>query len=288
MRKIIFYIFPIFMITTLGSCSKNGTAEADQSQQPIVTVRDKTLYQSDLNEFMPSGLTGEDSIATAKAFIDMWINEQLIYDKAKQNIVNREDIEALVESYRRSLITNTYQEQLLKERFSGAASDSEIKNYYEQNKDKFKLENNIIKGLYLKIPVDSKQLSNFQKWYKQGTEASIENIEKNTLQNAVGYEYFYDRWVGLQDVLENMPPAVTDAKIFLQRNKNLELRDSSFVYLLNIKEYKLEGSEAPYDYIKGQLSDIYIEQRRDDYIKQVRKDLYDKAISNDEIKFYKK
>lgn len=288
MKKIAFYTFTIFMITMLGSCSKGRTADADQSQQPIVTVKDKTLYQASLNEVMPIGLTGEDSIAAAKAFIDMWVNEQLMYDKAKQNIVNSEDIESLVKSYRESLITNTYQEQLLKERFSGAASDNEIKNYYEQNKDKFKLENNIIKGLYLKIPVDSKQLSNFQKWYKQGTEASIENIEKNTLQNVVGYEYFYDRWVGLEDVLENMPPAVTDEKIFLQRNKNLELRDSSFVYLLNIKEYKLEGSEAPFEYIKRQLSDIYIERRREDYIKQVRKDLYDRAVSNDEIKFYNK
>lgn len=288
MKKVALYAYIILAINLLNSCNRQGTTDADETQQPIVTVKDKTLYQSSLKEVISPDLTGEDSIAAAKAYIDMWVNEQLMYDKARQNIVNKEDIESLVESYRESLITNTYQEQLLKEQFSGAASDNEIKNYYEQNKGKFKLENNIIKGLYLKIPIDSKQLANFQKWYKLGTEASIENIEKNTLQNAVGYEYFYDRWVGLEEVLENMPPAVTDAKIFLQRNKNLELRDSSFVYLLNIKDYKLEGSEAPYEYIKRQLSDIYIEQRRDDYIKQVKKDLYDKALSNGEIKFYNK
>lgn len=288
MKTIAFYTFSIFIIVMLGSCSRGKTADANQAKKPIVTVKDNTLYQASLNEVIPPDLTGEDSIAAAKAFIDMWINEQLMYDKAKQNIVNKEDIESLVESYRKSLVTNTYQEQLLKEQLSEKSSEKEIKNYYEQNKDKFKLENNIIKGLYLKVPIDSKQLSNFQKWYKQGTDASIENIEKNTLQNAVGYEYFYDRWVGLEEVLENMPPAVTDEKIFLQKNKNLELRDSSFVYLLNIKEYKLQGSEAPYEYMKRQLSDIYIEKRREDYIKQVRKDLYDKAVSNEEIKFYNK
>lgn len=286
MKRIAYYILSTLILITAISCSKGGVADADPSLIPIATVRDKTLYKAELNEAMPLGLTGGDSVAAARAYIDMWVNEQLMYEKAKQNLLNKDAIEELVENYRESLITNSYQEQLLKEHFSDKASESEIKDFYEKNKDQFKLENNIIKGLYLKIPVDSKQLANFQKWYKLGTEAAIENIEKNTLQNAVGYEYFYDRWVALEEVLENMPPAVTDPQLFLQKNKNLELRDSSFVYLLNIKDYKLQGSEAPYEYIKGKLSDVYIEQRRENYIKQVKQDLYDKAVSNDEIKFY--
>jgi hypothetical protein len=276
------------MVFVAFSCSGSGAADADRALNPIVTVGDKTLYQADLDEVIPMGLSAEDSIAAAKSYIDMWVNDQLIYNKALQNIINKKDIDELVESYKKSLITSSYQEQLLKEYFSKSVSENELKAYYEQNKDKFKLEDNIIKGLYLKIPVNSKQLANFQKWYKQGNDAAIENIEKNTLQNAVAYEYFYDKWVGLVDVLENMPPAVTDEKIFLQRNKNLELRDSSFVYLLNIKEYELAGSEAPYDYVKGQLSEMYMEQKKADYIQQVKKDLYGKAVSDEEIKFYNK
>lgn len=288
MKKILICLDLFFMVFVAFSCSGSGAADADRALNPIVTVGDKTLYQADLDEVIPIGLSAEDSTAAVKSYIDMWVNDQLIYNKALQNIINKKDIDELVEGYKKSLITSSYQEQLLKEYFSKSVSENELKAYYEQNKDKFKLEDNIIKGLYLKIPVNSKQLANFQKWYKQGNDAAIENIEKNTLQNAVAYEYFYDKWVGLVDVLENMPPAVTDEKIFLQRNKNLELRDSSFVYLLNIKEYELAGSEAPYDYVKGQLSEMYMEQKKADYLQQVKKDLYDKAVSDEEIKFYNK
>ena len=288
MKKILICLHLFFMVFVAFSCSGSGAADADRALNPIVTVGDKTLYQADLDEVIPIGLSAEDSTAAVKSYIDMWVNDQLIYNKALQNIINKKDIDELVEGYKKSLITSSYQEQLLKEYFSKSVSENELKAYYEQNKDKFKLEDNIIKGLYLKIPVNSKQLANFQKWYKQGNDAAIENIEKNTLQNAVAYEYFYDKWVGLVDVLENMPPAVTDEKIFLQRNKNLELRDSSFVYLLNIKEYELAGSEAPYDYVKGQLSEMYMEQKKADYLQQVKKDLYDKAVSDEEIKFYNK
>jgi hypothetical protein len=282
---IVLLLFPILLVSY--SC-KNGTdAAADADRIPVVSVEGDILYKADLDEALPSGLSGEDSIAAAKSYIEMWINDKLMYNKAKQNIVNKSSIDALVEDYRKSLIVNSYQEQLLKEHYQ-SVSDSELKNYYELHKDKFKLEENIIKGLYLKIPLSSPELNNFLKWYKQGTDAAVENIEKNTLQNAVNYEYFYDRWVGFDDVMENIPSIIEDKGRFLQINKNVEVRDSSFVYLLNIKEYKPVGSEVPYEYIKGTLKEVYVEQRKADYLKQVRKDLYDKGISDEEIKFYDK
>jgi len=286
MKKIIAGLLSIFMLFVVYSCNKGNEAIVNQALDPIVTVKGKTLYRASLNDILPIGLSPEDSLAAVKSYIDMWVNDQLMYDKANQNITNKREIDALVEDYRKALITNMYQEQLLKQQLSKFVSENELRAYYEQNLDQFKLEENIIKGLYLKVPVGSSQLNNFQKWYKQGTSDAIENIEKNTLQNAVGYEYFYDRWVDLDEIMDNIPTLVSNRQQFLQTNKNVEVRDSSFVYLLNIKEYKLAGSEAPYEYIKGHLSEIFAEQRKTSYLKQVQKDLYDRAVSDDEIKFY--
>lgn len=282
------YIIFLLAFAFLLSCSKGGTGDVQQEQIPIVTVRDKTLYKSELNTVIPQTLSSEDSVAAVQTYVKMWINDQLMYDKAQKNIVNKEDIEWLVADYRKSLITNLYQEQLLKVQLSKSFSDKELESFYESNKDKFKLKENIIKGLYLKVPVDSKELNNFLKWYKQSTDAAVENIEKNTLQNAVGYEYFYNKWVALNDIADNMPLSINNGDEFLRTNKNVEVRDSSFVYLLNIKEYKTIGSETPFEYIKNQLIEVYTEQRKSDYLKKVQQDLYDKAVSDEEIKFYDK
>ena len=288
MKYLLILLVSVFTILSIFSCRKATNPVLDEENTPVVSVKDETLYMTNIKEAIPIGLTGEDSIAAAQAYIDMWVNDKLMYEKANQNIINKNDIENMVDDYRKSLIVNSYQEQLLKEHFSRAASDVELKVYYEENKDEFKLEENIIKGLYLKIPASSSQLNNFRKWYRQGTEASVENIEKNTLQNAVNYEYFYDRWVAFDDVMENIPSIIENKEQYLKSNKNIEIRDSSFVYLLNVKEYKLIGDQAPYEYIKGILSEIYLEQRKAGYLKQVRKDLYDKALSDKEIKFYNK
>lgn len=288
MKKIIVGLLLSLIFFVTYSCGKKDSTTVDPTQNPIVTVKGQTLYRATLNEVLPVGLSSEDSIAAAQSYISMWINDLLMYDKAKQNTTNKEEVDMLVENYRKSLIANIYQEQLLRQQLSKLISENELKAYYEQNKERFELDENIIKGLYLKVPVGSSHLNNFQKWYKQGTNDAIENIEKNSLQNVVGYEYFYDRWVDFDEVLDNIPTLITDQKQFLQTNKNVEVRDSSFVYLLNIKEYKLAGSEAPYEYIKGQLSEIFTEQRKADFLKQVQKDLYDKAVSDEEIKFYDK
>lgn len=286
--KITTGLFILFFILIAFSCNGNKGSDVNLDKHPIVTFKGNTLYKSELDAIIPAGLSAEDSVSSAKAYIDTWINSQLMYDKARQNMTRKAEIDMLVENYRKSLVTNIYQEQLLKQHLSQFVSENELKTYYEQNKDKFKLEENIIKGLFLKIPVESSQLSNFQKWYKLGTNDAIENIEKNTLQNAVGYEFFYDRWIDLDDVMDNIPSTITDRRQFLQTNKNLEVKDSSFVYLLNIKDFRLSDTEAPYEYIKGQLSEIFVEQKKADFLQQVQKDLYDKAISDKEIKFYDK
>lgn len=282
------YVLFFLGLICLFSCNKGESGDIDLSQVPVVSVKGKTLYMNELNDAVPKSLSPEDSAAIADNYVKAWINDQLMYDKAKQNVVDRAGIENLVENYRKSLITNQYQKQLLTEYLSKSVSDSELQSFYEQNKDKFKLKENLIKGLYLKVPVASKELDNFIKWYKQATDAAVENIEKNTLKNAVGYEYFYDRWVSLNDITDNMPLSVNNGDDFLKANKNVEVRDSSFVYLLNIKEYKSIGSEAPYEYIKNQLMEVYTEQRKSDYLKQVQQDLYNKATTDNEIKFYGK
>lgn len=289
MNKTLLSIFTIVSLTLVySSCTKNRLGEADRSKMPIVTVLEKTLYKGDLDGIIYYGMTPEDSAAATQTYIKMWINDRLIYDKAKKNISQKREIDELVEEYRKSLIVNDYQTKLLRERLSKSISDADLQAFYNKNKERFALKENIIKGLFLKIPRESPQLENFQKWYKQDNETAVREIEKHTLQNAVGYENFYDNWVSFDDVMDNIPEILKDSEDFLKKNKTLQAKDTSFVYMLNIKEYKLQGGEAPFEFIKDYLTDAYIEEKRDEFLKELQTDLYNKALSDDHIKYYVK
>jgi len=282
--KILILVCCFFIL--LSCSSKKNANDIDDEMQPIVSVNQKTLYKSDLINAIPSGLNATDSTQAADAYIKMWINDELIYEKAKQNATDKSRIDEMVEKYRQSLTTFTYLEQLLKEELSKKLSDNDLKNYYDQNPEAFQLEESLIKGLFLKVPKSSPEISNLRQWYKSNTEAAKENIEKASIQNTVIYDYFYDRWVSVDDIISNIPVPINNVKEFVRTNKNFEAQDSSYVYLLHIEEYISSGNNAPFDYAKPMIKDILVNKNRESFLKQLEKDLYDKAMTDNIITYY--
>jgi hypothetical protein len=67
----------------------------------------------------------------------------------------KEEVDKLVEEYRRSLVRYRYQERLVEEKLKTDIRESDKLNYYEENQKKFILDKGLIKGLFLKIPVDA-------------------------------------------------------------------------------------------------------------------------------------
>ncbi|MFV0363512.1 MAG: hypothetical protein ACK5LL_10575, partial [Suipraeoptans sp.] len=163
---------------------------------------------------------------------------------------------------------------------------NELKGYYDSNPDNFKLESSLVKGLFLKIPRSSPEVNNLRQWYKSNSEAAKENIEKASIQNTVIYDYFYDRWRSIDDIISNIPIPIGDSNQFVKSNKNYEAQDSSYIYLLHIEEYALAGTNAPYVYAKPQITEILINKHRETFLKQFEEDLYNRAIKDENIKYY--
>lgn len=285
MRKIL----AILTLTALlVACSNKNGADVDAEKMPIVTVNNQTLYRSDIKQIF-KGVSSTDSARIADDYINLWISDILLYDKAQSNISEDEDIKALLREYRKSLIINKYQNQLLSEKLSKDPDNVEIRKFYDRNLDLFKLKEAIIKGLYLKIPVQASELPNLKKWYKQNTDEALKNIQSKTLQNTVGYENFHDTWVSFNDVLTNIPVNLNEHTKFLKNNKTLEVSDSiAFVYLLYISDYLTEGQQAPFEYIKDKVKTSYLEHQRDSFIKKLNQDLYKDAEEDGKITYHNK
>ncbi len=277
-------IFPL-LVLSLSAVACNKHTEQPEGEI-VVKVGNKFLTKTELEAGLPKGLNQEDSILASEKNIKLWIKDNLLYDIASKNIADKEKINQLVENYRKSLIIYQYQEQLINEKLSKEISDEETTRYYEENKDKFKLDKVLIKGLYLKIPSDAPQLNNIKEWYKSSSKSALEKIEKYCLQNAVVYDYFYDRWVDFNELEDNLPIHYNDPAATVRSTKNIELKDSSYCYFLNIKEYLLEGDDAPYEYALPTIKELLINQKKVEFLKKAEDDLYNKALDKGQIKFY--
>ncbi|GHT26521.1 hypothetical protein FACS189432_01090 [Bacteroidia bacterium] len=244
------------------------------------------MYKNELDENISHELSPEDSILTAEHFIRTWINDALLYDVASKNIADKEQIERLVNNYRKSLVIYQYQEQLINEKLTKAINEQALLDYYQVNGDKFKLETPLVKGIFLKIPVNAPQMNEIRTWYKSTAPDTREKLEKYSLYNVVTYDYFVDQWMDFAQVAINLPSDFRNINAILSNNKHIERSDSSYCYFLNITDYRLPGDDAPFEFAKANIQEVLINQQKIEFLKQTEEDLYQRAVKKGEIMFY--
>jgi len=283
MMRYFFSILILFLLLTAVACKKSFSAKDSDA---LVKVGSKTLYRNDLEGNIPAGLSKEDSTIAAENFIHSWVVDALLYDIASKNLNDKESIDRLVEEYRKSLLIYQYEEQLVNEKLSNEIDEQSLSDYYNQNKDNLKLERPLVKGLFLKVPATAPQLNEIRTWYKLINSSSRENLENYCLNNAATFNYFADKWTDFNDVINYFPKELLSGQDIKAQKQTIEKQDDKNVYFLNITDCLQEGDNTPYEYAKPTIREILINQRRIDFLKKTKDDLYQRAINRSEIQFY--
>lgn len=278
--RIIFLV--LLSILFCAACSEQHD---HKGKTPLVEVDGNFLYREDLQAALPARLSEDDSLLFAEHYIRNWAEDVLLYDKAKSNIPDNAEIEKLVENYRKALIMHTYQQALIHQRLSNEISEDELADYYEKNKELFRLERPLLQGLFIKVPLTAPELNKVRRWYKTPTQDAVEYLEKYSLQNAVKYEYFYDKWVPMSDVLDLMPLNVPEVEEYVNKNRNIELKDTAFHYFLNVSDYRAVGEQEPFEFARPKVKDMVLNLKQVEFMKQVKDDLYQRAVQKNEIKY---
>jgi hypothetical protein len=248
----------------------------------VVQVGKYTLTRTDLKASLPPFLNPQDSILAAEHFIRIWINDNLLYDIAQKNLADKKSIDELVENYRRSLIIYQYQEQLVDEKLAKNIGEQELRTYYDENKELFKLDKPLIKGLFLRVPVGAPDIDKARAWCKKPSPATIEKLEKYSVQNAAAFDYFETQWVDFNE-LSNTYPTLSGTP---QKNTFYEREDEAYHYFVNITDCLLAGETAPFQYAEPTVKDLLINRKKMDFLRKTEDDLYNKALNNGQITFY--
>ena len=259
-----------------------------KGKTPLVEVDGRFLYREDLQAVMPVGLSADDSLLFADDYVRNWAEEVLLYDKAEENIPDNAEVERLVANYRKSLILHIYQQALIHQKLSAQVTEEEVEAYYRDNLNLFKVDRPLIKGLFIKVPLKAPHLADVRRWYRSDSHEAVEHLEKYSLRNAVKYEYFYDKWVPAADVLGQLPEGGVAAETALRQKRPVELADTAFHYFLNVTDYRAVGEEEPYEMARAHARDLLLNIRQVEFMRQVRDDLYRRAVENEEITYYDK
>ncbi|MBR4302349.1 MAG: peptidyl-prolyl cis-trans isomerase [Bacteroidaceae bacterium] len=272
----------------LSSCHKREEVKYVSGKTPLVELDGNVLYQEDLLQVLPVDISEADSAQFANRYIENWLSELLLYQNAERNVRDDKQIEELVENYRRSLIVHEYQQLLIEQKIEQDITMQEIETFYNDNKNLFVLEEPILKGLFIKLPLSAPNQNSIMKLYRLRDDESYDEIEKYCIRNAPYYEFFYDYWHSVSDIEILLPSMEVSLQDYLNKNDFLEIKDDEFLYLLNVSEYLPKGSVAPIEQVENRIKRLLINNKAVSYIQKIKKDLYNSAIENNRVIFHNK
>lgn len=263
----------IFIFLTLIAC-KNQLK--DSFQKPVAKVGGKYLYESDLSSIIPENLTYNDSTRKANDFILKWVRQELMLQKAEENLTDEQkDVQRELEEYRASLIIHRYQKELVKQRLDTIVTENDIEEFYNNNPERFTLNQNIVKGIYIEVPKEINSRDKILKWFRSDEPESIAELETFSFQFASKFDYFVDKWIDLSLIEVRLPERIKNPRLLYRQKRIVELNDTINNYYLTIKDIRQIGEKAPYNFVKDQIESLILNNRKIELINELERSVFE-------------
>ncbi|GAL68599.1 hypothetical protein JCM19301_41 [Jejuia pallidilutea] len=234
------------------------------------------------------GTTKEDSTLIVQNFIKEWATEQLLVDGAQINLSEEKqsNFNKLVGQYKNDLFSKAYLEALVKKNLDTTVSNEEANEYYEANKDVFKLNEELIKFRYIHVDENIIDFNTIKDRF-----IKFEDEDKTALDSIAiqfkSYSLNDSIWVRMSQVISKIPGVNSENKNQLLKKSNfVQLKDSLGVYLMQVNDVLLRNDTAPLEYVKPTIRQIVINKRKLELIKKLEKDITKDAIKNKEFEIY--
>jgi len=281
MRKRLIYI--VFLALVLSACSLFV-----ESDEPVAKVGNKVLTMKELSGYIPNYLDATDSSLWADDYIKKWVQRELLLQKAEDNLkAGMKDVSRELEEYRNSLIVYRYKNELMKQKMDTIVKDIDIQKYFNEHRESFILNRNIVKAIYIKVPLEVSSPENLKDLCASDAKDKVARLNEYCVSYAKAYDRFNDQWVAADMVLKNTPVVITDQDNFLQRNRFSESSDMNYYYIVCIRDYRLSGQVSPIEYVQNDIRNLILSKQKIEFLKQIEKDIYKEGLDKNKVKIYK-
>lgn len=257
--------------------------------EAVARVNDHYLYKSDLDDVVPEGVSAEDSLVMVSNYIQKWALKLLLQSGAERNLPDKKQAEfnKLVNEYKTDLYTKTYIEALVKQNLDESVSKEASLEVYEQNKESFKLNEDLLKFRYIKIPKNAVNLNEVTKRFKSFEESDRRFLDSIAVQFGA-YSLNDSVWIRYSQAIEKIPVvSINNKNLLLKKSNFVQLQDSLNLYLMQINDVLAPNDYAPLEYVQPTVNQIVINKRKLELIKQLEFDIIKDANRNKQFEVYK-
>lgn len=273
------YIITALLLTSCSNISDNN------SNDLIARAGENFLYQNQL----PSFSSEQDSMLRYLNYIETWAKEKILYDLSLTNLSQskKNDLDLLVEKYKVDLYINSYKDLIVNSRIDSIVTDQEIESFYNMNIDNFKLNENLLKYRYLKVPSDNINISRIRRYIQRLNESDREFLDSLNFQFA-DLKINDTMWFTEREVISSIEFLNQKNKSnYMRINRLYEFEDDQYTNYFIVKDLLKSGNIPPLSYLYDRIKSNIINQRKLNLIQNINKEILNDALKSSKYEVFK-
>jgi len=253
----------------------------------VARVGKDKLYRSELQRFIPSSASPEDSAALAARYINSWATDRLYVKVAEDQLSKSEiDVSAELEAYRLALVKYRYEQRYISDRLDTLVTDAQISDYWQSHQDDFVLQRPVLKVRFVDVMKDSPNKDYVLKMISSDAYDEFHRTDSITVSSALRYFDNSDVWMDARDLAAEfgidypeMLSAMKDKMIKIEPEGRGDLLAA---YVCDIQR----SGTAPLDFCAAEIRDIILSARKHALVKGLERDLLETALENRQFVIY--
>jgi len=273
--------FTIFSILVFVSCSNLNN---NYSNNIVARVGESFLYENDL----PDYISEDDSIIKVLNYIESWAKEKVLYDLSIINLSQSKkgEIDELVDNYKVDLYINSYKDLIVNSRIDSLVTEEQVESFYSMNLNNFRLNENLIKYRYIKVPDDNVNINRIRRYIFRISQQDRYFLDSLNFQFAE-LNLNDTTWFTERDVISSIDFINQNNKSqYLITKRLFSVEELNFTNFFIVEDILKSGNIPPMSYLYDRIKSTIINQRKIDLLKSLNNEILKDALKSRKYEVY--
>ena len=257
----------------------------NNSNNLVARAGENFLYENDLPEYTSK----DDSLIKISSFIEAWAKEKVLYDLSMINLSQskRAEIDELVENYKVDLYINSYKDLIVNSKIDSIVTTEQIDSFYTLNINNFKLNENLVKYRYVKVPNDNINISRIRRYIVRVNDQDRYFLDSLNFQFA-DLKLNDSIWFTERDVISSIDfiNQNNKSKYFI-KNRLFTIEESNYTNFFIVDDILRSGNIPPISYLYERIKSTIVNQRKLNLLKNLNKEILNDALKSRKYEVYK-
>ena len=257
----------------------------NNSNNLVARAGENFLYENDLPEYMSQ----DDSLIKISSFIETWAKEKVLFDLSIINLSQskKAEIDELVDNYRVDLYINSYKDLIVNSRIDSLVTIEQIDSFYNMNINNFKLNENLVKFRYIKVPNDNININKIRRFIIRANDQDRYFLDSLNFQFA-DLKLNDSTWFTERDVISSIDfiNQNNKSKYFI-KNRLLTNEEPNYTNFFIVDDILTSGNIPPISYLYERIKSTIINQRKLNLLKNINKEILNDALKSKKYEVFK-